>query len=117
MGILAAAFLAPACGGRQQVASSALVVPVSFEAHLLTARQCEFRGLVTGGQDVSPDANVLLAFAYSVEGRSHKSSSSSGATTIVTTTNSQWSTERAQALKCPPAVLQALTANRVEALQ
>jgi hypothetical protein len=44
------------------------IVPVSFEANLITARQCEFRGIADGqDQARSQGANLVLAFTYDDE--------------------------------------------------
>jgi hypothetical protein len=41
------------------------IVPVSFEANLITAQQCEYRGIADGQEQARTEgANLVLAFTY-----------------------------------------------------
>ncbi len=105
---LAVALTSGACAAPRR-SGSFVTIPVTFQSHLLTARKCELRALVTG-QTMGPDANVLLTFAYSTESSSYQSTHHDATfhMTAYTESHSRYSSEKGKALKCPLDVVQQL---------
>jgi hypothetical protein len=71
LGVPAIAFALGAAGCAVQVVAAPPaipIVPVSFESNLVSAQQCEFRG-VAGSEDEAraAGANLVLAFTYADE--------------------------------------------------
>jgi len=86
--------------------SHVLVVPVSFQVHLIAARQCEARHLTLGYVSPESDANVLLTFAYETHSSSSTTHSYSGNTVTTNTRHSRYQSDRGKAFKCPDTALQ-----------
>lgn len=70
-GSLAIAFALGGAGCAAEVAAqppAIPIVPVSFEANLVTAQQCEYRGITAdAAQARAAGANLVLAFTYADE--------------------------------------------------
>ena len=95
LGLLA---LAACAGGPVAAVHATPVVPVTFDVNLLTARQCEFRGTVTGLDEAETlGANLVVAFVYEHRTFSHTSNGVTVTTGVAGL--------KGKAVKCPPAVL------------
>jgi hypothetical protein len=77
------------------------IVPVSFEANLVTAQQCEYRGVAASQEEARTEgANLLLAFTYADESTIQVTSSN---TTQGPQGGAYWTASdmRGKAVSCP----------------